>query len=377
MVNKHPNYIQKAGVIKMAYKLCKKVRELEPYEPIQGNYKIRLDANESFFNFPDDLKAEINDIIREIDFNRYPDPMALELTKAFADYYSISPENITVTNGSDEMLYLLSSALMKSGSNVVVVDPDFSMYSFYSFLSENNIFTYKKNKDHDINVDELLSFMFENNADMVIFSNPCNPTGRGISSDDARKLVNGAGDCLVVIDEAYMDFWNQSLLKEANEYQNLIVLKTASKAVGAAGIRLGFAIANPLITKALRSVKSPYNVNTLSQKIGACIYRKKDLLKERANEIIKNTKTLYIDILKVVDNYKLPFRVFITCANFVFVETDYAKNIYEMLLENGIAVRYFPKYSSLRITTGTVKENNEFVINFEKYIIKNILKRNR
>ena len=128
---------------------------------------------------------------------------------------------------------------------------------------------------------------------MVIFSNPCNPTGQGITAEDARKLVK-SGKALVVLDEAYMDFWDQPLLKEAAEYDNLIVLKTASKAVGSASIRLGFAVANKTITKALcRAVKSPYNVNTLSQKIGKCIYKHKELLKERTDEIKKNTKELY------------------------------------------------------------------------------------
>lgn len=361
----------------MAYQLCEKVRALEPYEPIQGSYQIRLDANESYYNLSDEIKEEIKEIVAALDFNRYPDPLASELTKAFADYYGIREEHITVTNGSDEMLYLLASAMLNANSRVVVVDPDFSMYAFYSFLSENQIFTYKKDDDHEINVDALLAFMAECQADMVIFSNPCNPTGRGITAEDARKLVKGAGNCLVVLDEAYMDFWNQSLLKEAHEYENLIVLKTASKAVGAASLRLGFAIANPVITKALRSVKSPYNVNSLSQAIGTCIYRHQDLLKNRAEEITKNTGCLYQEIRKVVERYQLPFRVFEPYANFIFVETERAGDIYEALLENGIAVRYFPKYSSLRITTGTEAENQELMVNFEKYIIKNILKRNR
>ncbi len=360
----------------MAYNLCEKVRELEPYEPIKGEYKIRLDANESFYNMPDEIKTEIKKIIDETNFNRYPDPLASGLINSFADYYSISSELVTATNGSDEMLYLLASAMLEKGSKVVVAEPDFSMYAFYSFLSENQIEVYQKN-DLEIDVDELISFINDKKADMVIFSNPCNPTGRGINKEDARMLVKGAGDCLVVLDEAYMDFWNESILDEADKYDNLIVLKTASKAVGMASIRLGFAVANKTITKALRAVKSPYNVNTLSQKIGECVYKHKELLQQRRDDIIKNTAALESGLRKITENYSLPFEIYSTYANFVFVKTERAKDIFEYLLENSIAVRYFGKYSALRITSGTEEENKALLVQFEQYIIKNVLKRNR
>ena len=361
----------------MSYKLCEKVRELEPYEPISGTYDIRLDANESFFNLPDEVKDEIKEIAGRMDYNRYPDTTAKALREAFADYYGIDPDNITVTNGSDEVLYLLASAMLQRGSRVIVTDPDFSMYAFYSFLSENEILTYKKNDDLNIDVDELIKFAADNKADMIIFSNPCNPTGQGISAEDAKKLVNGAGDCLVVLDEAYMDFWDQPLIKEASGYDNLIVLKTASKAVGAAGIRLGFAIANDTITKALRAVKSPYNVNSLSQAIGECIYRHKDMLDSRRDEIIENTSSLYKQICGLISNYKLPMKAYEPCTNFIFLETDKAEMIYEFMLENSVAIRWFKKAGALRITAGSKDENNRFLVLLEKCIMKNILKTNR
>ena len=218
------------------YNLCGKVRDLEPYEPIKGTYRIRLDANESFYNMSDGIKDEIKEIIDTMAFNRYPDSTAEKPIKAFAKYYGISPENVTATNGSDEMLYILASAMLERNSVVVVAEPDFSMYRFYSALSENEVIAYKKTADLQIDVDELIKTVNENNADMVIFSNPCNPTGQGITAENARKLIKSV-KALVVLDEAYMDFWNESILKEAAEYDNLIVLKTASKAIGSASIR--------------------------------------------------------------------------------------------------------------------------------------------
>lgn len=357
----------------MSYTLCKKVRDLEPYEPITGSYRIRLDANESFFSMPAEVRDEIKNIIDNLAFNRYPDPVATKAIKAFAEYYGVDPDIVTATNGSDEVLYLLASAMLQRGSNVVTVSPDFSMYDFYSFLSENQVFTYKKNEHLEIVIDDLISFVKEKKADMVIFSNPCNPTGRGIFADDARKLVRECSDCLVVLDEAYMDFWDQSILTEAAGYDNLIVLKTASKAVGSAALRLGFAVCNKTITNALRAVKSPYNVNTLSQEIGACIYSHKDMLIKNRDAIIKNTKALYEEILKLKQNYRLPFDIYEPCANFVFVKTDIAKDIFEYLLADGIAVRYFGSASALRITTGSEEENAELMKSLEKYVIEKYL----
>ena len=203
---------------------------------------------------------------------------------------------------------------------------------------------------------------------MVIFSNPCNPTGQGITAENARKLVKSV-KALVVLDEAYMDFWNESILKETAEYDNLIVLKTASKAIGSASIRLGFAVANAKITRALQAVKSPYNVNTLTQEIGTVIYRHKELLQDRCAEIIKNTKDLYEGLMTLKERYDMPIEIYKPCTNFVFMKMDFARSIYEYLLENGIAVRYFkPDY--LRITAGSTDENNEFLRYFEKYIVE-------
>lgn len=358
----------------MAYELCEKVRELEPYEPISGTYRIRLDANESFYNMPEEVKKEIKEMIDEINFNRYPDPRAWDLVCAFADYYGIDPKNVTATNGSDEVLYLLASAMLQRGSRVLVTEPDFSMYHFYSFLSENQVIEYQKKDHFKIDIDEFITCAKKNKIDMIIFSNPCNPTGQGMTREEARKLVESV-DCLVVLDEAYMDFWDQGLLQEVENYDNLIILKTASKAVGSAAVRLGFAIANDNITKALQAVKSPYNVNTLSQKIGECIFRKKELLKSRCETIIQNTKNLYNNLIQIKENYHINnMNIDSPCTNFLFIQVDFAEELFEYLLQNGIAIRYFKKYHSLRITTGTEEENKELLIYIERFLLEKVIK---
>ena len=341
------------------YKLNKKISELTPYSPITGEYKIRLDANESCFNLSQEIIEEIKTAVANIDYNRYPDPNATDLCKAFADYYNIDSNNVTAFNGSDELISILMSSFMMSGETVVTVEPDFSMYRFYASLAEVNCVSVAKNDDLSVNIDNVINAVKENNAKAVIFSNPCNPTSKGISRDDVIKLVTTLEDTLVILDEAYMDFWDASLLALVNDYDNLVIMRTASKAVGAAAIRLGFAVANPTISKALKAVKSPYNVNTVSQKIGTIIYSNKAYLKNRQEVIVNLRENLYNAVKEIESAHSDKIKLINGCSNFLFIKTDLAKEIFDFLLNNGVAIRFMGEY--LRITAGTQQENTEVV----------------
>ncbi len=341
----------------MNYELNKKIRSLEPYEPISGTYKIRLDANECPDNYPQEIKEQIKSAIDTIDFNRYPDPMATEVVNAFAKYYEINPELVTAGNGSDELIFLIESAFLEKGDKMLVVAPDFSMYKFYSSICEVECDTFIKDDNLDIDVDALINKINSDNIKLVIFSNPCNPTGKGISASEVKKLVNTV-NALVIADEAYMDFWDESLIKEVEDYSNLIVFRTASKAIGSASLRLGFAVANKTISKAIKAVKSPYNLNSISQVIGSIIYNQKEYLINRQKTIVRNREKLYNSLVKISETQK-DFRVYDSCANFVFVKTPVGKELWEYLKANSIVIRYMGDY--IRITTGTEQEVNESV----------------
>ena len=341
----------------MNYELNKKIRSLEPYEPISGTYKIRLDANECPDNYPQEIKEQIKSAIDKIDFNRYPDPMATEVVNAFAKYYEINPELVTAGNGSDELIFLIESAFLEKGDKMLVVAPDFSMYKFYSSICEVECDTFIKDDNLDIDVDALINKINSDNIKLVIFSNPCNPTGKGISASEVKKLVNTV-NALVIADEAYMDFWDESLIKEVEDYSNLIVFRTASKAIGAASLRLGFAVANKTISKAIKAVKSPYNLNSISQVIGSIIYNQKEYLINRQKTIVRNREKLYNSLVKISETQK-DFRVYESCANFVFVKTPVGKELWEYLKANSIVIRYMGDY--IRITTGTEQEVYETV----------------
>lgn len=334
------------------YQLNDKIKNLVPYEPISGTYEIRLDANECPVNLPGDIRAQLRERLDEIAFNRYPDPLAEHLVDSFAEYYGVDPEYVTAGNGSDELIFLIESAFLQKGDKMLVVAPDFSMYNFYSSICEVKCESFLKGEDLEIDVDALIDAVNSEGIDLVIFSNPCNPTGKGITRAEAEKLVSSV-DALVILDEAYMDFWTESLLDKIGEYSNLIIFRTASKLVGAAALRLGFAVANPVISRAIKAVKSPYNVNSVSQAFGEIIYRNKEYLKNRQKTIVNCKEILYNGLVDIAETQS-DITVYSSVANFVFVKTGRSREIWEFLKGKSIVVRLMGEY--LRITAGTENE---------------------
>lgn len=353
----------------MAYELNDKIKNLVPYEPISGTYNIRLDANECTLNYNDEFTDMAVNALKSVEFNRYPDPLCMNLRKSFADYYGVNYKNVTVGNGSDELIFLIESAFMKKGDTVLVTSPDFSMYEFYSSITENNCLRFIKDDDLNIDIDKLIDKINSEDVSLVIFSNPCNPTGQGVCKECLVKLLNSV-NALVVIDEAYMDFWDetQSLLKDVESFTNLIVFRTASKAMGSAALRLGFAVACENISKAISAVKSPYNVNSISQEIGTELYKNKVFLQNRTKTIVENTEKLYNElnlISKEIDDFK----VYPTKTNFVLVKTSFGKQLWEYLKSNSVVIRYMGEF--IRITAGT----NEEIETIDKLIKQFLLKR--
>ena len=345
------------------YTLNKKIINLVPYEPISGTYDIRLDANECPDNLPEFIREDIKAEIDKLAFNRYPDPMASSVVEAFASYYGINPALVTAGNGSDELIFLIEAAFLEKGDKMLVVSPDFSMYNFYSSICEVECETFVKNDNLDIDVDALIEKVNSDGIKLLMFSNPCNPTGRGITADEASRLVTSV-DALVILDEAYMDFWDQSLLSEVEKYSNLIVFRTASKAVGSAALRLGFAVANETISRAVKAVKSPYNVNSFSQAAGAVIFKNKEYLQNRQKTIVKNRETLYNGLMEL-GNALEDFTPIESVANFVFVRTSQAEKIFAYLKSKSIVVRLMGSY--LRITAGTGQEVEQVLNSIREY----------
>lgn len=349
----------------MAYQLSEKLKNMVPYEPISGDYAIRLDANESFLPVDEEIKAEFTQKLSEIPFNRYPDPLAAEVCRKFADYYGINADFVTAGNGSDELISVIIGAFLSEGDKLLTVMPDFSMYGFYADLAGVTVLTQDKDENLNIDVDAVIQTVQREKVNCVMFSNPCNPTGQGLPREEVRRLITSV-DCLVVLDEAYMDFYTESLLTEAEQYDNLIILRTCSKALGLAAVRLGFAVANPTLTTVLRAAKSPYNVNSVTQAYGSVVLSHKEKEQAALAQILASREELYGALVGMQEKYHCFERIYPTVTNFVLVETSRAKELFEKLKAESIVVRLMG--NRLRITAGSPTENKAVLAALEKMV---------
>ncbi len=350
----------------MAYSLNQKIKNLTPYAPIVGHYDIRLDANESFLTLPDDVKKKAMEEALSSPLNRYPDPYATDLVRGFSKYYGVKPEYVTAGNGSDELISLIVGTFFEAGEELVTVVPDFSMYQFYAEVFGVKTTAFTKDESLRIDVERLCQYLIQSKARGVIFSNPCNPTSICLSKRQVHRMLREVPDCLFIVDEAYMDFADESVLSLVDDFDNLIVLRTCSKAIGLAAIRIGFAVAGEKITRAIRSVKSPYNVNTVSQKIGEAVFADPEFLMHAAKKIISSREHLYKGLLALHARYRGFDEVYESATNFVFIRTKYAKELYEGLLARSIAIRFMGGY--LRITAGTQEENKAVLAALEELV---------
>jgi len=356
-----------------------KIKKFNPYS-LNGNIKnfeIRLDANESFVSLPDYIVENINENIKKINFNRYPDPSAADLTKKYAEYLKISENvdiginHIAVGTGSDELLNIIINSFLSKGDKILTFTPDFSMYAFYGEIIEADVIRAQKNSADDfaIDFDEIAGKIKKENIKLVIFSNPCNPTGQIISKEVLKKFIETV-DIPVVLDEVYMSFADEkekySFLYDFLAYPNLIIMKSLSKAIGLASIRVGFALSNEIFINMIKTVKSPFNVNSISQKIAETVISYADYLDECLKLIKKNKKNLQMNIQNLFANKK-DFKIFNTETNFVLIETEKAKEIFDYLLKNKILIRNIEN-KFLRISTGNCDENEKLIRCFKNYL---------
>lgn len=351
----------------MSFVINEKLNAMEAYSPVSGDYRIRLDANESFISPDEDV---MNDIIKGIEalrFCRYPDPLAQELCTLAAAHYNVSPDEITAGNGSDELIGVIISAFTQKGDSVLTFNPDFSMYSFYCGLVECPCLSLEKSEDYRIDIDEAIKTANDNNVRIIIFSNPCNPTSIAVESKEIIRLIKSVS-ALVVLDEAYMEFYGDSLASAVGEYDNLIVLRTFSKAMGLAAVRLGFALANRVLTAQLQKAKSPYNVNSVSQLIGVAVLNHPESIKRAVARINESRDNLLSEFKRLQKLYPAYLTVIGADANFVFLKTEFAGELFEYLKESGIVVRCFG--DKLRVTAGRNWENNELIKFIEEFYSK-------
>lgn len=343
-----------------------KLKGFTPYTPVLPKRGVIANANESFLPPDPDISREIAQRAAQLAANRYPDPTAPGVREGFAAFYGVSPELVTVGNGSDELLSVMICGFLQKSDTVMTLLPDFSMYPFYAKLSGARHVTFEKNADLTFDPDALLERVRAERPKLLVLSNPCNPSSAGLRRDAMRRIVRECG-CVIVADEAYMDFWDEkeSLLGDVPEYENLIVLKTLSK-VGYAAYRLGFAVTTPALTDLIRTVKSPYNVNALSQAAGECVFAHPDDLRARISAIRQSRDELYAGVLELTRKFPGRLKTPESRANFVTLLTEKPEKLLAFLNEREIYVslnagRY------LRMTCCAPEDNRRLLTALDQY----------
>ncbi|MBS3739181.1 histidinol-phosphate transaminase [Mesohalobacter halotolerans] len=322
--------------------------ELKPYASARDEFSTSskditfLDANENPF---------------QSHLNRYPDPYQTELKAEIAQFKNLSPKQILLGNGSDEVIDLLVRLFCQPYQDeILIFPPTYGMYQVVAELNTVKIKTVNLNADFQIDVSKTLNEI-SNQTKLIFICSPNNPTGNAMSRENVIQLLNQFKG-IVVVDEAYQDFSNQtSMLENLNDFNNLVVMQTFSKAFGLAGARLGMCFANPDIIQYLNRIKPPYNVNQLTQDAARKQLKNTQDVQEQIN-ILKEEKLKLKAALKNVDWVK---KVYPSDANFLLVKVDNANKRYQMFIDHNIVVRNRHGQpgclNCLRITVGTPKEN--------------------
>lgn len=343
------------------------MKKIKGYEVEEDRNGIKINGNESFYDIGKEIIEEFKKIIETIDFNRYPENTGKKLREKYGKYIGVDSENIIIGNGSDEVIHLVVRAFIDKGKKVLTLSPDFSMYDFYIEENRGKLIKFKTNEDGSFNTEDFILFGKENKVDLVLFSNPNNPTGFGNKREEIIKIIRGFEDCIVLIDEAYIEFFNESVANKVEEYKNLLVTRTLSKAFSGAALRVGFLIGNKKIIKKLNKFKIPFNVNSISQSFAIILLDRNRRMEEIKEIILKERERMYVafkDIEKL-SNEKVKF--YKSNGNFIFGRGD--KGFLERFKSEGIQIRSFTN-DTFRISIGSKEENNR-VINILKEFILN------
>jgi histidinol-phosphate aminotransferase len=342
----------------------KKVIELSKFQGYQKPEKqsdtLKLDSNENFVISKQFQKDLIDAAKKNSDVREYPLGRLEKLVIALSKYLKVSPAMIGVGNGSDQILDLLLSNFCNKKTRVLTSEPTFRFFEERCKLYSIPTVKIPFSKDMTLDLEKFLQK--SKNADLLYLDSPNNPTGFQFSKKELEKLIkNFAGP--VIIDEAYVEFADFSILKLAKTQKNLIVVKTFSKEFGLAGLRLGYFIANKtLIDVFSRVIQYPYPLNTIAIESGILALQKSKLMYESATLIKKERKRIIENLRKIE-----AFEVFNSKANFVLFDAKGAdRRIHTALIEQGISVRKLGNIGKhkgcLRVTVGTKEMNSKFLL---------------
>jgi histidinol-phosphate aminotransferase len=342
----------------------KNIIDLKPYTSARDIHKkgIFLDANESATQW-------LNIKLDNIDLNRYPESDSLSVREDIANYLlpNFVAKNVFFGSGSDEIIDLLIRAFVETNENIMMMDPSYSVYEVQANINNVGVKKILLNQDFSLNIQDIKNNI--KNTKLIFLCNPNNPTGNLVNKDQLLEILE-IKSALIIVDEAYIEYagYNNSYVDLIKDYDNLVVIRTFSKAWGLAGIRAGYAVARENIIVELLKIKDSYNVSTLTQEIIRQALKQTSKLQIEVDRLLQLKNELENSLIEM----EIP--IIQTQANFVLAKFTKPKDVYEYLVQNGVIVRdrsNLPHLSGIiRISIGT-KQQNDLLINLLKNYLKN------
>ena len=333
------------------------IRALTAYQVAKAPGMIKLDANESPYGIPAVMQPQIAAALANVPVNRYPDGPADGIKAALRRAFAL-PETVGLAlgNGADELLQMLTTAVAQPDAVVLAPEPTFVMYRLYALHSRIRYVGVPLRADFCFDVDAMLAAIARERPALVWLPYPNNPTGNLFARADVERILRAAPG-LVVVDEAYYAFADDSFVERLGEFPNLVVVRTVSK-IGGAGLRLGYALAHPAWIAEIEKIRSPYNINALTQAVVPLLLDHLELFDDQVGAVRAERERL-LDRLRAMPG----LTVFPSHANFVAVRVPDARHWFAALGKAGILVKNLhgshPLLAQcLRITIGTRAEND-------------------
>ena len=338
-----------------------RVRALSAYTLAARRAPVKINQNENPFELPEAVKRRVAEEALARDWSRYPDFDPRELLEALAAFSGWRADGVLAGNGSNELIEALLLVTVGAGTRVVIPEPTFTLYALLTGMLGGEAVRVPLGPDFEYEPEALVHAVRESGAGVVIVCSPNNPTGGALEREGVVHLCRSV-DALVVLDEAYHEFSSQTAVDLLPAHPNLVVLRTFSKAMALAGLRVGYLLAAPEIVREVNKARLPYNLNVFSQAAALATLAEREHLQANVRRLVSLRHALAEELGRVPG-----VRVFPSRANFLLLELLEAdpKAVFEALYARGVLVRDVTSYPRLgrclRVSVGSEDENRAFL----------------
>ena len=333
---------------------------LIPYDAKEIRVDINMSANENPYNMPRELQERLSSHLSRFQFNRYPDATAPRLRDLIAEANGLDVDNVLVANGGDEIIMNLFLTWGGKGRKFMNFPPTFAMYENDAQVTGTEIVSIPRTANFDLDEDAIMERVAENDIDLVIIANPNNPTGNLVSESFLMDMLK-ATDALVCVDEAYFEFSRATVRPLLDRFDNLVILRTFSKAFSLAALRVGYMIASPEIVDTFKKVRQPYSVSAFSQWAAQVVFRDRALFENAIEELVFERDKLMEAMREIAG-----VTVFDSESNFILFRVAHASRVWrELYHEYSILIRDVSREEGLddclRVSVGTPSQNQAFL----------------